>query len=103
MEPCQLSAQVAMGEEAQRLLEHPLIQQFFQDMEARLFHQWKGCLFDDIEKMKHIKACQATLDEFKGCFIEKMTKGNIAEEELKNLQAEKKPENSHEFNDSIYT
>lgn len=83
-----LRNQQQKGREAKEILDTPIVQQAFEDIEKRITEAWKDASAKDEEL---VKRCKYTMDAYKSVreyFQEYVIKGENAKKELLNLEKE---------------
>lgn len=85
-----LAAEVARGQEATNLLEHPLMSKAFEDIRKGLMQAWLDSPVRDAEGRESIFYAVKMLDNLKGALKEHITTGKMAAVQLVQMNGETK-------------
>ena len=85
-----LHRQRASGQEAQRLWENSMIQEFFTDMENEIRDGWRSTKADEHDVREQIYLKMLNFEDFKQKFKTRMATGKLAARELLELEEKRK-------------
>ena len=77
-----LVEQQTQGDEAKRLQDNPLLQQFFELAKSEIVKQWEQCPLEDLEGQRNMKIALILQDNFKKQFTHFIVTGQVASHEL---------------------
>ena len=84
-----LEEDTRLSAEAQRILESPLVDKFFKDMETKGVEMWKESVAEDIDGRERLYAFMKLTGNFKKFFEKCIVDGKIAEKELADIASGK--------------
>ena len=81
-----LEQRVYDGDLANTVLENPVFQSVFDDIEKELTEAWKSSPNRDVEGRERVFLMMAMLGKIKSCLLTTMETGKLAKEELRHKQ-----------------
>lgn len=73
---------ISKKNEAKMILDHPLIQEFFETAESQLYRRWSECIEGGVKEREEIFLQQLGLKAFKDFMNKCLIDGSMAEKEL---------------------
>ena len=84
----QRTAEVQRGQQARELIDHPLMQQFFADMESDLWREFQQAGPGDAPALASIRAALGALRLFRQAMEAHLMTGRLAQEQLRVTRSE---------------
>ena len=90
MDELKLTRQRARGLKAQRLLDEPLMQEIFDEIDKEIIDGWKTSRSEEKDRREEIYYLQRAVEAFKDRLRARVFTGKVANKELEDIEKAKK-------------